>query len=392
MPWAGVILVRPPLEYRDYFDDPLVMSCFLIMLVFCAAMATAASLPRPGAAPVRALRPLPRPAIAGLSCLAIATGALSILRGGAQWRYGDVSLSSSPELMLLAMIQYLLPVATFWVLWSDRDLILSRRPPDVVLRLLLLFANIAIINGLRVALWAFVCMLVLLFPRSIYPLLFRVREAGQFAALRAMAVLGVIVVLGAAPFFNLGLTAKSGEVNETAVDTYSSLDWLVGRHSVHLAIATAALNDGPDAENWLLVPNTFGYRMGRILGFADAEDRPEITLMARRSLLQFSEFVPRERSGASPGLLGTFLMLFPLVTAVGVAGLYCFVLARGLNIAFDGLSPLRWPGAFVAAYFPMRLVTDSPYDLLLPGPDLVILALILWFVQRRAPPPQGALG
>jgi hypothetical protein len=235
---------------------------------------------------------------------------------------------------------------------------------------------------------------VLILPRQILPILsiltgVRRTTTGQIRNLLVAASVFLVLLF---PLISLGIVAKSGpdaEIGEAASGV-AQAPYLINRHSVHLSSAAAALQDGPDIDNLKIVTSTYAYRVKALMGTAHPSERPEIASYSRKALLQFANFdVTREKMGSSPGLIGAAAMTFSLPVTVLFVSFFLFALAKSIDFIFYGLSPVTWAGAFVIAYFPLRLVTDSPLDMFLPGPVLVTLIVIAVAINRRRARPQG---
>lgn len=376
--------------FRTPVDDPQVLFGLFIMLAASTGAVVLAQL-------MPVISPSSRTAVKPLSDIFLLTAGFGFLALGlysksgdlSQWRYSDVQLSQRSDLILISISQLILPVFLAWIAFLDQRILRSRKPVAKLIRALLLGALLLSINGLGGAIKAAVFGLVLLLPRQILPLLSFQNEAGKslFGRVKNLGIVAILFLVLLYPMVSLGIVAKSGpdaDIGEAA-SGMTDASYLINRHSVHMASAAAALQDVPELSNLNIVAGAYIYRLKALIGTAHPTDRPEIATYARKALLQFANFdVTRERMGSSPGLLGAAAMTFSLPWATLFVAVFLFALTKTIDFIFYGLSSVTWAGALVIAYMPLRLVTDSPFDMFLPGPVLVVLIVILVAINRRA--------
>lgn len=381
-------------DTRPLFRTPLDVErvlVWLILFIFAGMLAILAARITPRVAPrlKGPLKPIPYSIAASFTAASLAIGLYTLNSSLSQWRYAGSSIAQSPNLIIISLVQMLLPVMIFWMVITDQKLLKSRTPKALLLRVALVLSLLVSINGLGTALNAFFLALLLAFPGYTLPFVIdsddEVRRGKSVKITKFLAV-GALGFLLAQPIFLFGVQAKSGRDSdvEEATQAYVALSYLVNRHSVHMASAAAAIEDGYNLENIMIVPNALSFRLGLLLGLSDSTDKPKVQSYSRQSLVQFANFKNiNKRGGSSPGALATFAMSFPIGIALASFFLYCFVLVKVLDFMFGHQPRLTWIGAMAFAYFPMRTITDSPADLILPGPPLLLIFILVILASRR---------
>lgn len=375
--------------FRTPLDNGWVLSGFVILLSLgfgscLIAMSTPRVVPK---SPVP-LKPIPVSAVASLAGLLVFAGAYTASTNATQWRYGGPAISQQSDLALIAIAQLILPVLVFWVILTDHRLILDRRLGSILVKVGLVLALVLSINGLGRALLALILGMVLLLPRQMLPVLFEspTVERAAFTRPQRLVLIGLAIVVFAPAFLQIGVVAKSGASAdiERSVEAHTNVDYLINRHSVHMSSALASIEDGYDYENLHIVRDSYTYRLGVIFGNQNVDNKPEIASYARKALVQYANFARiNPRGGSSPGVMATFVMSFPFWAAAIGFMLYCFFLTKLLDFLLCRQPRFSWLGALTFAYFPLRLVTDSPADFLLPGPVLLVLAVVFLAARRR---------
>lgn len=345
----------------------------------------------PGIRPKRhgRLKPIPFWIVFTIMLMTLASSLYSHSYNLIQWRYSTVGLAQHPDRMLIAVLQMLLPVLAFWVIITDHALLKSKKKGNLLLRAGLILSLVLSVNGLGSAVSAMFLSFVLGFPNYALPFIFKDACATGRNKPRKMLRSVIIVITAfivAQPVFNLGVQAKSGRSAdlELASESYLAVAYLVNRHSVHMASAAASILDGHDYDNLAILPAAYAYRIGVILGLSSGDEKPLMSSYSRLALVQFADFDNiNERGGSSPGVLATITMSFPLWFSPFAFFVYCIFLVKLLDFVFARQKPFTWIGAAAFAYFPLRLITDSPADFFLPGPVLLVMCCVALAAARR---------
>lgn len=333
------------------------------------------------------IRPLPRWVIAIFSLITIYIGYSIFSAGLTQWRY-TTSIASNSTVFYASLVQMIMPAMGFWVLMTDHQFLLSRSRPNMLVKGLMLLAIIFSMNGLSSVFTTLVFTLVFVAPRTILGFLFNnsakmKKKKSFFKNIGLLVLLSFIVV----PIFLAGVYTKSGAVDYTMKErvlAYTGLNYLVNRHSVHLSSVAASIEDGPNLTDITIPLDTTLYRMKLLTGIGSDAKKPEISSFSRLALLQFADFQNiNPKGGSSPGLLATITMVLPLPLAIFFVFLTTFILVKLLDFILCRQPPFSLIGALVFAYIPFRFVTDSPLDLLVPGPVIIVLFLVLLLSYRR---------
>jgi hypothetical protein len=311
-----------------------------------------------------------------------------------QYRYGAVGISDSPVLGLVAFFQYTIVLLVFWVIICDQSLLRSKMPFHILIKFLMTICIIGGVNGLGSALFALFFCLVISFPNYMLAWMFRSKSSkkwnvNKYKFLSFLFIPALIAFL-ATPFLTLGFQAKSGSNATTDftfsqnINAHTSFNYLINRHSVHMSQALASIEDGYDFDNLAIVGDSFKYRMNILLGKPLNIQKPEISSYSRKALLQFSDFGPvNPRGGSTPGLFATFIMSFPIIFALPFLFMFILIVSNLLNYIFYSQPKLTRLGAFVFSYFVLGLFLDSPPDLLVPGPQMFLLAFLVILSLRR---------
>ncbi len=329
------------------------------------------------------IKPLPKWSIILISLVAIYIGYIITVAELTQYRY-SVSISDNTALIYAALIQLLMPAMSFWVLMTDHSLITSWSVRNIFIKVIMLLGLIFSINGLGSIFVTLLFAIIFIAPNSILGLLF-IKSVKLRKHFFSTILIFILLIFIAPPVIKIGEFAKTGnqvEVNEI-LSTYAGFDYLVNRHSVHLSSLAASIEDGPNSSNLSIPFDTTVYRLKFLLGDPTAE-KPEISTFSRLSLLQFADHKNiNPKGGSSPGLFASLTMIFPFpLAAIGVF-FVTFIFIKLLDYILCRQPPFSWIGAFIFAYIPFRYPTDSPLDLFIPGPILIVLLLTLLLSLRR---------
>jgi hypothetical protein len=249
-------------------------------------------------------------------------------------------------------------------------------------------------NGLGTALFAMFFCLVIIFPNYMLAWTFETKpnKNGNFNRHKffSLVILPIAIALFTIPFLALGFAAKTGAMSSekftlsSNIVAHTSFNYLINRHSVHMSQALAALEDGYDFDNLAIIGNSFRYRVDVLLGKPRNITKPEISSYSRQALLQFSDFGPvNPRGGSTPGLYASFFMSFPIIFALPFLLIYILIVSNFFNYIFYSQAKLTRFGALVVSYFVMGNLLDSPFDMLVPGPQMITLVALVILSFRR---------
>jgi len=379
-------------DTQPFFRLPIDSSTILLTLIFLISVyifAVFIANYTPSVVPnkVTPLKPLSRSTLLVFSIVCIVVGILNFIDGMAQWRYGPGIRSGNSILMLIAALQSLLPVVCYWVLITDHKMLVSRKSRDIKIKLLLSSALVLSMNGLSGIIMTALFLFVFIMPRVALQVLFVNKNGNKkHRSSEKTIIFFFLIPVLVASLFSLGLYTKSGTKYslKDSVATYTGIEYLVNRHSVHLAIAAASIDDGPDINTLSIPLKTIVYRSKVLLGIEPNAKKPEISTFSRLALVQFANYENvNPRGGASPGLIGSITMIFPLMFAAIFLFIAVILCVKSIDFILCRQPYFSWIGAFCFAYIPLRFVLDSPFDILLPGPTLLVVLFLLFMSFRR---------
>ena len=263
------------------------------------------------------IKPIPRSIIVIFSIIAILIGINILLSGLTQWRY-TTSISSSNLVLYASVIQILMPSLGFWVLMTDHRLILSRSSSDLIVKVIMLLGIISSINGYGSMPTTLLFILLFIAPKAMLGFLFSNTSSKKKGFLKYLT-LPVIIFFLIPTLFAMGAFAKSG--NRTTVDEifehYTSANYMINRHSIHLSSLAASIEDGPEFSNISIPFKTAVFRFKKFTGIDSEVKKPDISTFSRLDLLQFSNLERiNPKGGSSPGLIASLTMIMPLPLAV----------------------------------------------------------------------------
>ena len=361
----------------------------LITLISVAIIAVIAARYAPTITPINRgpIKPLPISVIVIFSLIAIYVGYGIITSGLSGWRYiASESISDNSSLLYASVVQMLMPVLCFWVLITDHQLILSRSLPAMFVKGIMLLGVISSINGLGSAFFTLIFTLVFIAPKSTIGFLFKnsinTKTLKRFFSYSLLLLFLPILVL---PIFLAGSFAKSGNFDlEASAIAHAGLNYLINRHSVHLSSAAASIEDGSNHSDLGIPFDTAAFRVKVLTGLDPNAKKPDISTFSRLALVQFADFRNiNPKGGSSPGLLASLTMILPMPFAILSTFFVTFILVKFCDFILFRQPPFSWMGALVFAYLPFKFVTDSPIDLIIPGPPLIILLCVLLLSFRR---------
>ena len=336
------------------------------------------------------IKPLPKWFIVIFSLFTISIGYSLFSSGLTQWRY-TTSISSNSVLIYAALSQVMMPTLGFWVLMTDHQFILSSTKSHILVKVIMLMGIIFSTNGLGSIINTLMFTAVLFAPHKVLGLLFnnsvKVKKKKKFIRNIGLLVLSPIIL---SAIFYAGSFAKVGSANtsisfrENIVNHTIGFNYLVNRHSVHLSQLAASLEDGPNISDLSIPFNTAMYRINILTGIDPDAQKPEIATFARLALLQFANFEKiNPRGGSSPGFLASMTMVFPISISIISVVLATFIVVKLIDFIMYRQPSFSWIGAIVFAYIPLRFLTDSPLDLIVPGPVIILLLFTLLLSFRR---------
>jgi len=331
------------------------------------------------------IKPISKWFITVISLITIIISLSIFLNNLTQWRYTQ-SISENKLTLYTSIFHTIIPFLIFWIIMTDHQFILSRRWSDIRIKGILLFATIFSINGLGSIVVTIISTLIFFVPRSMLDLFYgNLKKSRLEKNIIKKIILLSFIILIFIPIAKIGLFAKSGNYSfERIKSVYLDFDYLVNRHSVHLSSLSASIEDGPNLSNLKAPFETMRYRLKIITGNASQATKPEEGTFARIALLQFANFERiNPKGGSSPGLLASITMVFAYPISILSVFLITLFFIKILDFILCRQPPFTWLGAFVFGYTQLRLVTDSPFDLIIPGPVTIILFLLLIFSLRR---------
>jgi hypothetical protein len=372
--------------FRLPIDLPVILfKVFFLILVSIVAILVTRFTPTIVPTTKGPIKPLPKWFILIFSLIAILVGYSVFSFGLSQWRY-TTAISDSPTVFYASIVQLMMPVMSFWILVTDHNLILSRTRFDMLLKGVLLLAIIFSMNGLGSIFITLIFVLVFFAPATILRIFFnnsaKTKKKNFFKNIGLILLLPLIIL----PVFVGGIFAKSGNVlsfEESAL-SHLGFNYLVNRHSVHLSQVAASIEDGPNIEDLSIPFETSIFRIKVITGIDSEAKKPDIGSFSRLALLQFADYQNiNPRGGSSPGLLASLTMVLPFPLAALVTFLATFILVKLLDFILCRQKPFSMIGAIIFAYIPFKLLTDSPIDLLIPGPITIALVSVFLLSFRR---------
>ena len=304
-----------------------------------------------------------------------------------QWRYQPgLHISENPIIALIAFFQYTFPFILIWIIITDQEFLLSKKPFILILKALLLINVIGGINGFGSALFALLTVLLIIFPKIILSLIFSKFIKFSFKKIIIyLLLISPIIFLIILPLSNLAFVSKSGKNidYESQVADHATLDYLINRHSVHMSQTLSAIDDGPNIENLMIIKNSFKYRLNVLLGKPFDIVKPEISSYSRQALVQFVEVKLHPTGGSSPGVLASYFMTFPLLSLYPLLIFHFLIIIMFMNYLLYSQPQFSLIGCFVLSYFFLGIPLSSPFDIFTPGPQMIILITIIFMSLRR---------
>ncbi len=382
--FANLIIDTQPIFRLPIQSSPILFSILLLISVSIIALIIGSISTPIIPKNVGPIKPLPKSIIVIFSIITISVGINILLSGLTQWRY-TTSISSSNLVLFASVIQILMPSMGFWVLMTDHRLILSRSSGDIIVKLIMLLGIISSINGYGSMPTTLLFILLFIAPNAIIGFLFSNTSYKKKNFLKYLT-LPVIIFFLIPTLFAMGAFAKSG--NRTTVDEifkhYSSVNYMINRHSIHLSSLAASIEDGPEFSNISIPFKTAAFRFKKFTGIDSEAKKPDISSFSRLALIQFSNLERiNPKGGSSPGLIATLTMIMPLPLAVIGLFFVTFFLVKLIDFIMCRQPPFSWIGALIFAYIPLKNVTDSPLDLLIPGPITIVLLFVILLSLRR---------
>ena len=377
-------------DSKPIFRLPIDSTLVLTILLFIIAVSSTAILfskYTPAIVPKTKgpIKPIPKWFIVLFSLISIWIG-FDIFRSDlTQWRY-MASMSDNSTLIYVALVQMMMPLMAYWVLITDHQFILSRSPASIMTKLIMLLGVLFCINGLGSALNSLVFVLFFLAPHSMLRLFYK-NTAMASRKNRFLRKIGLLIILPIiiVPLFIAGSYSKSkdAELKEAAI-VYTGLNYIINRYSVHLSSLAASIEDGSNYSDLSILYDATSFRIGVLTGLDPNAKRPDVNSFSRLALVQFADFRNIDpRGGSSPGLLASITMILPLPFSFIGVFVATLLIVKLLDFVLCRQPPFSWIGAFVFAFIPLTAVTDSPLDIIIPGPVLIVLILVMLLSFRR---------
>lgn len=393
-----IVYIFPLFINLAYDSDPIfrlpihlesvLLSILLLILVSILAIIVARYTPTITPRNKGPIKPLPKWFIMIFSVTAILVGYSIFSAGLSQWRY-TTSISSNSTVLYASLLQTIMPAMSFWILMTDHQLILSRSKSNMLAKGLILLGLIFSINGLGSMVAVLIFILVFMAPHSMLGFLFNDSSIKKNNK-KFLRYLGIVIILPfiIVPLFMAGAYAKSGLNEEYTFKektlAYTGLNYLINRHSVHMASLAASIKDGSNSADLSVLTDTAVFRFKLITGLNPEAQKPEVSSFSRLSLLQFADFRNiNPKGGSSPGLFASLTMVLPLPLAALSVFLVTFFLVKFLDFILCRQPPFSFIGAIIFAYIPFKYLTDSPFDLLIPGPVTIVLLFVVLLSLRR---------
>tara|TARA_Y100000748_G_scaffold215894_1_gene181156 strand:+ start:303 stop:1598 length:1296 start_codon:yes stop_codon:yes gene_type:complete len=368
-------------------SESVLLSVLLLISVSILAIAISRYTPTVTPRNKGPIKPLPKWLIVLFCLIAISVGYSVFSAGLSQWRY-TTSISGNSTVLYASVVQTIMPVMSFWVLMTDHQFILSRFKSDIFIKGLIFLGLVFSINGFGNIFVTLLFALVFIAPQSMMSLLFKDSSNNNKKFYRYLGI-GIILPIVSAPLFMAGVFAKSGSSDadyslEEMTLAHTGLNYLINRHSVHIASLAASIEDGSNSADLSIITDTAEFRFKVITGLNPEAQKPDVASFSRLSLLQFADFRNiNPKGGSSPGLFAALTMVLPLPLAVLSVFLATFFLVKFLDFILCRQPPFSFIGAIIFAYIPFKYPTDSPFDLFIPGPVTIALLLVVLLSLRR---------
>jgi hypothetical protein len=374
----AVLSTINPLSLFEWPSDRADVWAHFFFAIGCVLSgALAAGMRRKRAPRPFAHRPFPVGMLA-TALLATAIGTVALTGGNASWRYGGDSISDrittgdGALIVVIAMLQPIGIILVWWLVLLRPDAWLGAGPALWLLRWSVAAAAISGINGLNTAISALFATACMVWSRPAARLLFRAhRPINRRASVIPMAV-GVLILGGALAV--LGMFAKTGRSVDAPWESHTSTAFLLDRHSVHFQHAMGALEIGIESRDWesfaercSISLRQAAFRIGVLTADPSWGARPNPASLSRWTLERFAKFtLPSDRGGSSPSVIGTAALCLPPPWSFIALAVFSFLLVHLLDWFLRDCERLSFFGCLLFAYMPLRVVTDTPLELLIP--------------------------
>jgi len=389
---APLVLYPFNLDYTLSYHFPVADPGAWIGVAFMAVavgfgLLVASGLPK--LVPQRLVRPLMSgTALWCLSIFSLASGFFTYFSENSQWRYGEMLSLNVPTMAVVTLAYPLASIVVWSIILYDYPRLYSRKFSAVTLKLFILAALGLSAGGLMGGLFFVFTAVVFFAPRFFQTLLFRQGAAPSILKSRSLlATLCLVLLLGFVGL-NLGVWSKSRST-ETAL-VYLSPDYLIDRHSVHLFCTFEAMEESVNGEplsvygdRWRELMQSFLFRLDTVLGGGAGVERPVDGSINRVTVKKWALYQINDREGTSPGFIGTFALYFPPLLSIPLTAIFVIALCRVLDYLLLGVPCLTIPGMMIVAYFPLRLLTDCPLELILPQTEIIVYGLIAIGIYKQ---------
>lgn len=301
--------------------------------------------------------------------------------GMSRWRYSSTGLSENISLMTLAyvlapsVLEFMLLLEIFF--FEENP---AKRAQRRTVCILIALGFILTTSGIGPALLSAIAFLYALFPSQFRLMMFRNYRPsnGETAATKfgiiPLATAGTLAVFVAVIF---GDTIKTGGDRDAVtyywadLTVYEYIAYLIERFSTALISMRAALAEyttlswGDVSGNlWAPVSNLL-FRIDSLVGGVMGILRPYAGSIMRLNYELININPINQREGTSPGLIGGFLMAFPLPWSLLALGTYTVLIRSMLNNMSRGFVGALTPIGTLAVLYFVFSIFSSPIDYLL---------------------------
>lgn len=375
----AIAIVLTSYESLIYFDPALSLPQLLYgMLLFATVVIVAYDRSPVWRYRIAPMKPPKFALEAGVLLAIVATVAIGFTEGLARWRYSNAGLSESLSLTSLAYVvgPSIFEILLFAEIFCFADLPQFRVQRRIITFLLTIGLALTA-SGIGPVLVVLMALLYTMFPAQFRVLILR-NDANPNQA-NIATKLGVIPMIGVALVcfviaVGIGEQIKTGADSDVVTGYWGSLEpaaffnYLIGRFStawvslkVSLSNFTTVSWSEVQANLWAPIGN-FLFRLDVMTGGALGIQKPFAGSLMRLNYQMITMYPLNEREGTSPGLIGGFVMAFPMPFSVIMLAGYTYFLRTMFNYLAAGFAGVpTWIGSIMAFYFLFSLFA-SPID------------------------------
>jgi hypothetical protein len=333
----------------------------------------------------------------GLISLIVAV--VSLVQGLTSFRYADEAIFSRDTVLLpLLMVLYSACTADMFYFMFVRDQSRPQGRRRRVEHFLIAGALVVAASGIAMLLLSLCALTYAISPKRFMTIAFA--PPGDLRIRRLLLALPLFGVIFVGAWFGGTIIKLSsgGDVDAILADpqrvanvaythetmALSVAHYVVERTSVFyyaLVFATEVPREvlAHTEQNAIQFPlKSFAYRLNLLLGQTFQVERPSIVSMMQLNYLLLTEQPTSERAGTAPGLLASFLYVFPVPLAITACAVFLWWMAYALGdlLSQQGLR-LSALGLLLALQFLIGLFS-SPFDWLLVFDNDVLYAVFLY--------------